>query len=191
MPRTKQFDRQEALDKAMNVFWEKGYNGASIQDLVEEMNINRSSMYDTFGEKHNLYKEALQAYKSKYGINSRYLKNKSPLEGIRLLIDDYVNSIVQDKHNKGCFILNSTAESSCHDGDVKAFLQTNLEEFGEMLVELLSNSQGAKEISSARSPEELSDFVIAALQGMRMMGRVTNDAEKLRRIADNILKSIK
>ncbi len=62
MPRPKSFDPDAALAKAMGVFWEKGYDAASISDLTAAMGINRFSLYDTFGDKHALYLQALDAY---------------------------------------------------------------------------------------------------------------------------------
>ena len=62
MARPKEFDRDQALHKAMEVFWSRGYEAASIRDLVEHMGINRQSLYDTFGDKHALYLQALDRY---------------------------------------------------------------------------------------------------------------------------------
>ena len=63
MTRQKEFDRDEVLHRAMEVFWTRGYEGASIQDLVKHMGINRQSIYDTFGDKHTLFLQALDRYR--------------------------------------------------------------------------------------------------------------------------------
>src|SRR5258708_33708597 len=63
MARQKEFDRDEVLHKAMEVFWTRGYEGASVQDLVKHMGINRQSIYDTFGDKHALFLQALDRYR--------------------------------------------------------------------------------------------------------------------------------
>jgi TetR/AcrR family transcriptional regulator, transcriptional repressor for nem operon len=67
MARHKEFDRDEALRKAMEVFWSRGYEAASIEDLVKHMGINRQSLYDTFGHKHALYLKALDRYREVEG----------------------------------------------------------------------------------------------------------------------------
>src|SRR2546423_4201723 len=67
MARHKEFDRDEALQKAMEVFWSHGYEAASIQELVKQMGINRQSLYDTFGDKHALYLAALDRYREVEG----------------------------------------------------------------------------------------------------------------------------
>src|SRR5690554_3220753 len=63
MARTKEFDEHEILDRAMNLFWLKGYNATSAQDLVDNLGISRSSLYDTFVDKHSLFVKALQQYR--------------------------------------------------------------------------------------------------------------------------------
>src|ERR1700730_2144482 len=67
MARQKEFDRDEVLHKAMEVFWSRGYEASSIQDLVKRMGINRQSLYDTFGDKHTLYLQALDRYREVEG----------------------------------------------------------------------------------------------------------------------------
>ncbi len=62
MARHKEFDQDEALQKAMEAFWARGYEATSMQDLVEHMGINRQSLYDTFGDKHSLFLKALDRY---------------------------------------------------------------------------------------------------------------------------------
>ena len=66
MPRRKEFDVEITLDRAADVFWSKGYEGASIQDLLDQMELNRGSLYDTFGGKHELYLSVLERYSEKY-----------------------------------------------------------------------------------------------------------------------------
>lgn len=77
MGRTKEFDREQVLRKAMIVFWEKGYEGASIPDLLKSMELSRSSMYETFQDKQTLYYEAIQQYK-KMSQKKRDLMNLAP-----------------------------------------------------------------------------------------------------------------
>src|SRR5215208_4537603 len=67
MARHKEFDREEALQRAMEVFWSRGYEAASVGDLVKHMGINRQSLYDTFGDKHTLYLAALDRYREVEG----------------------------------------------------------------------------------------------------------------------------
>lgn len=190
MPRTKAFNREDALNKAMILFWKKGYYATSMQDLVEGMSINRSSMYDTFGDKHSLFIEALDTYKKEFGISDHYLRIDSAVEGIKKFIDDYIRDITSDSDNKGCFILNSTAEFSIENSDIHKVLKSNLSDLGKMLSTMIANGQRQNEIKKDKGPEELSDFIIAGLQGIRMIGLLKNDSRRLKRIGDNLLQHI-
>ena len=74
MPRIKTFDENEVLVKAMNLFWKQGYSATSVQDLVSHLGINRASLYDTFGDKEQLFKKSFALYR------------KSTMEGLLSLI---------------------------------------------------------------------------------------------------------
>ncbi len=190
MPRTKAFRREEALDRAMTLFWKKGYHATSMQDLVDGMGINRSSMYDTFGDKHSLFLEALATYKKKFGPSDYYLKFHSAVEGIRTLVDDYIKEIISDSDNKGCFILNCTTEFSDEDKEVNKLLRGNLSDFQKLLTSLIAKGQQQSELNDNKDPEELSDFLIAGLQGMRMIALLVSDSKRLKTIGSNLLQGI-
>ena len=88
--RPREFKEQEALSQAMEVFWHKGYEGTSVQDLLEGMGINRGSMYDTFGDKRTLFLKAVEYYRSH--VVSRLVAKLavpgSPLGNIRRTLSD-------------------------------------------------------------------------------------------------------
>ncbi|HYX30172.1 MAG TPA: TetR/AcrR family transcriptional regulator, partial [Pyrinomonadaceae bacterium] len=109
MARQKEFDRDIVLHKAMEVFWARGYEGASIQDLVKHMGINRQSIYDTFGDKHSLFLEALDRYRE---IQSRKVfeildRPGSVKRNLKLLFQEVIDKSLSDKDRRGCFVGNS------------------------------------------------------------------------------------
>src|ERR1700749_3312923 len=106
MARTKDFDENEVLKKAVCLFWDKGYNGTSMQDLVEGLGISRSSLYDTFGDKHQLYLKALQSYKqAEASKRDQILDGSLPAkDSIRQLMDLTILEMIRDKQHKACFL---------------------------------------------------------------------------------------
>src|SRR5436189_3978301 len=112
MARQKEFNRDEVLHKAMEVFWTRGYERASIQDLVEHMGINRQSIYDTFGDKHTLFLQALDRYRE---IESRKVfaqldRPGSVKKNLRLLFEGAVEKALSEEGRRGCFVGNSISE---------------------------------------------------------------------------------
>src|SRR5258707_14282713 len=111
MARPKEFDRDAAVERAMSVFWLKGYAATSTDDLLRAMKIGRQSMYDTFGDKRRLYIEALERYQkeSVAGHINRLRSTASPLAGIEALV---VGMIPSDRtaRETGCMGVGPTSE---------------------------------------------------------------------------------
>src|SRR5258707_1900758 len=119
MARPREFDRGEVLKRALAVFWEKGYEATSTDDLVRAMGIGRQSMYDTFGDKHQLYLEALRLYEANSGAElfKRIYETPSPF----VAICDYILSIADGTsadRARGCFYVNATNELAPSDPPV-------------------------------------------------------------------------
>src|SRR5215207_4045492 len=112
MARHKEFDRDEALHKAMEVFWSRGYEAASVGELVEHMGINRQSLYDTFGDKHALFLQALDRY---HEVESRKLldlleRPGSVKRALRQLFTGVVEGSLCDGGRRGCLMGNAMSE---------------------------------------------------------------------------------
>src|SRR3954469_15029739 len=116
MARSKDFDEQEVLNKAVNLFWLKGYNGTSMQDLVDTLGISRSSLYDTYGDKHTLFVKALESYQcANSGKFASIIGGKMPAkETIKQLLEFIVGELLKDKSQKGCFMVNAEVEVALH-----------------------------------------------------------------------------
>ncbi len=102
MPKTKQFDETEVLNKARELFCVKGYNGTSMDDLVQTTGLSRSSIYDTFGDKHGLFLKTLELYRCSQlsGLEEQCAKTDSPKKKIRLIFDYSVKDMLSDKDGK-------------------------------------------------------------------------------------------
>src|ERR687894_1938309 len=108
MARHKEFNRDEALGRAMEVFWSRGYEAASVGELVEHMGINRQSLYDTFGDKHSLYLQALDRYEQ---VESRKLfevlqRPASVKKAFKDLFNGVVEGSLCDQQHRGCLMNN-------------------------------------------------------------------------------------
>ncbi|MEJ0058038.1 MAG: TetR/AcrR family transcriptional regulator [Bacteroidota bacterium] len=130
MARTKDFDENEVLNKAVCLFWHKGYNGTSMQDLVDNLDISRSSLYDTYVDKRTLYLKALAFYQetSASKMDDLLTKTKTAKAAIRQLLELITSDLLHDKQHKGCFLVNAEVEVAPHDADVKEIVRKSEEQ---------------------------------------------------------------
>ena len=110
MPRPREFDPETALEQAVAVFWEKGYEATSVQDLVDRMGVNRCSIYNTFGDKHELFLKALQHYGNKMraeGPPAQLARSDEGLQAIRDYFAAAIDHFVSPDGVHGCFVINT------------------------------------------------------------------------------------
>ncbi len=181
MARTKDFDQDEVLKKAMNLFWDKGYNGVSMQDLVDGLGISRSSLYDTYTDKHTLYVKSLEYYKKTAGAGMLAALEGSPpaKEAIRRLLDYFVNQLTKDSDHKGCFLVNSTVELASHDQEISKMLCESDRETEILLHDVIEKGQKHGEIDNSRDADSLARFIFNNIKGMRVTARAGVDKKTL------------
>jgi TetR/AcrR family transcriptional repressor of nem operon len=184
MPKTKQFDETEVLKKAKEVFSEKGYNGTSMDDLVQATGLSRSSIYDTFGDKHGLFLKSLDLYRcmQQNGLEQQYAKTDSPKKNIRAIFDYIIREIQNDKDRKGCLLVNVSMELSAVDKEVAALFLSNMEELEKIFSSLVKEGQSKGEISKKYTAKALGRHLYNSLMGLRVSGMNRPDADVMREI---------
>ncbi|MEM8896257.1 MAG: TetR/AcrR family transcriptional regulator, partial [Bacteroidota bacterium] len=149
MPKSELFDRTEVLQRAMSIFRRSGYHGTSMQELVDAMGINRSSIYNSFGDKQNLFKETLRLYREeqKSQTHNWLLEAAHAKEAIQLLFRGVEDEIVTDKQNMGCFMTKSTSEFGSSNVDFFEILTKNQREMETIFADLISKGQETGDIN--------------------------------------------
>lgn len=174
----KQFDRAEALDKAMQVFWRRGYEATGVSELLDGMGIGRQSMYDTFGSKYELFLEALREYGRRELTRMIGVLQApgSPLANIRGLLE--MQELEQKKHpGSGCLMGNTMAELGGRDEDVAAIVRSGLEIIRGALRDTLVRARDAGEIDEDADVEGLANLIVTAVQGTALLTKVHQDQE--------------
>jgi TetR/AcrR family transcriptional regulator, transcriptional repressor for nem operon len=181
MARHKEFDRDEALQRAMEVFWSRGYEAASIQDLVEHMGISRQSLYDTFGDKHALYLQALDRYRAVEGRKMFELLEGpgSVKKALRRLFEGVVEGSFCDGQRRGCFIGNAMSELAGRCEDTAARICNNMAAAEEALYRALLRGKKEGEIKGGRDLRAVARFLYSSLQGLQLMAKATRDRKTL------------
>jgi TetR/AcrR family transcriptional repressor of nem operon len=186
MARTKDFDENEVLKKAIGLFWRKGYNGTSMQDLVDGLGISRSSLYDTYGDKHTLYIKALESYQSDSSgkVCSIVSSSKPAKETIKKLLEFTADGLLNDREHKGCFIVNAEVEVAPHDEQVGRMICLNDQQVEDAFYEVIKKGQESGEINTDQDARALARFIFNAVKGMRVTAKSTTD----RAVFDDIIK---
>lgn len=173
MARTKEFNEMEVLDKAIDLFWFKGYNGASMQDVVDSLGLSRSSIYDTFGDKHQLYIAALEQYRKQAagGLINMVTQSTNPLQTIQQLFEMLSNDSVNAVCNKGCFMTNSTIELAPHDPQIHKIVKDNMQDIEEAFYNLVKKGQDLGEITNKQDARALARFLFNTISGIRVAAK--------------------
>lgn len=193
MPRKKAFDEVDVLNKAIEVFWEKGYNGASYSDLVGRMGINRASMYDTFGDKQQLYLKALKQYRKNNAnpIRSLLASKQNALEKINVLLDMAIHDCRQGKDCKGCFIVNATTELADKEPEIAKELEMNREQMEALFGLVLEQGQQEGSITKDQPVLALARFIYNTHFGMQALARSNPDPKVLEDIKGVALQALR
>ncbi len=183
MPRTKAFEEKEALEKAMQVFWKKGYHATSMEDLVVCMGINRASLYDTFGDKKQLYMAALKHFQGQSQRTNRQIMARheaSPKAQIIAIMEGQLEDALNDGEQKGCLLANATSEMALLDADICQFVQNNISAVEQTFENLIRQAQARGEINADLPPQYAANFLSNFVHGMRTVTKTNPDATKMR-----------
>lgn len=169
----KQFDREQVLGKAMELFWHQGYAATGMTQLLDYMGIGRQSLYDTFGDKRSLYLAALERYLADLGKQWKIELDAPglPLGNLRRLFR-CIMKLAEETGYCGCFIGNAMAEFGDSDREVRRVLATALGRMEDMLAGVLQRAQEAGELSPQARPRDLAKLVVVAVQGSALMSKL-------------------
>ena len=186
MARSKEFEVNEVLDKAIQLFWAQGYEKTSMHELVNFMGIHRRSIYDTFGDKHALFMKALERYEAKQANKIKLLVEKR--KQIKELIRELFESILRNEGGPlGCFLVNSGVELGVLDPDVASLVDESYSRTEELLTKLVLEGQQTGEIKANFDPKIISHYLMNAWLGLRTLVKTTTDQQKLKNIIDMTL----
>ena len=168
MVRHKEFDPDEAVGDAMALFWERGYEATSVQDLVERTGVGRRSMYDTFGDKHSLYLRALDRYMELAESGFRRAADTAPdgLSAIRGLFRALLEASGED--SRGCLVVNSATELGPSDDDAADRLRRHLDGSRALLGEQIRRGQADGSVTDRIDPGTLTAVAFNAWLGIRV-----------------------
>lgn len=192
MARPKEFDPDAALEATVAVFWRQGFEATSIEDLVAELGISRQSLYATFGSKQRLYQLALDRYCRRQAIELLdLLAADGPLAPrLRILFDSMVDEMVSDRERKGCFVVNAAAERAPAEAETRERVTDQFARIESAFESAFHRARASGELHADASPRSLARFLLAVINGLRVIGKAAPDRAVLADIAATTLTGL-
>uniref|UniRef100_UPI00404948CD TetR/AcrR family transcriptional regulator n=1 Tax=Flavobacterium sp. TaxID=239 RepID=UPI00404948CD len=186
MARQREFDETIIIEKATNLFWKKGYNAVSTQDLIDAFGISRSSMYGAYKDKRNLFIITLQHYRktASQGMIDVLNSNKPFKETITQLLNQLIRDTISDKENKGCFIVNTAIELAPHDTEILEIIVENRKNIISALATSIEKGIENGEIETTQKPESLANYFYNLINGLRVDSKVHKDQSNYKEIVE-------
>lgn len=183
MARPKTFDPEDALDRAMALFWRKGYEATSVADLVAALGINRGSLYGTFKDKRALFLAALERYDEReIGAKVRHLRlTEGPgRERIQSLFDEIIRAVEERGDRRGCLVCNTAVEMAASDPEIERRIRSSRERLTGAFSVALAADPGYPAESERR--DRRAHFLTSTLMGIYVMAKAGATPDTLRGI---------
>lgn len=189
--RPRSFDADQVLDKALEVFWQKGYEGASLPDLTQAMGINKPSLYAAFGNKEQLFLKAVERYENRPdAFFYPSLQQPTAYQVIERMLLGAAAAACNPDHPKGCVLVQSALSCSDDAMRVKQALSERRQAGAQLLAERLQQAQRDGDLPANTDANALARFVITVLQGISIQSSSGATADELVAVAKTALQAI-
>ena len=189
MARTKQFDERQALVSAMLVFWEKGYEATSINDLEQAMGLKRTSIYNTFGNKSAIFERVMSCYKESVMAALFAKLDSAPdiREGVRRMLNGALDIHFDEDNPGGCLVVLSIVESGQHDEQSQASMQQTIQELKSALQKRLSKAKKNGELSKRLDAGATATTIATTMTGMMVLGKANFTKASLKKTINQVV----
>lgn len=193
MARSSLHDRNETLDRAVRLFWARGYHATSLKDLEQALDMRPGSIYAAFGSKSGLYHRALDRYSQEMGAEFGRVAAgaKSPVEGIRRYLREVARACAAAGSDStwpmpGCMLVKTILEMGDDDPEIRERADQVLAEVESMLAARLAEAKALGELRADVQPRRLARLVQAQIMGLRVFAQRTVSARVVRELGDDM-----
>ena len=192
MPRQKKFNKSDVVQDAMLLFWKKGFHQTSVKDLVQEIGINRASLYDTYQDKEGLFKESFTFYRELLKSNIEAIFDKHP--SVKSGFNDFINYIIIDilGSKNGCLVSNSYSELlPSKNQDFEIELDETRKMWRKLIISIIKKAKKQKELIDPNiNLEFTADLIYINLAGVAILSKTKIDSKKLQYSLEEIRDKI-
>ena len=189
MARPREFDEVRALESAMNAFWERGYNGTSVNDLIAATGLNKGSLYGAFGDKRMLFLKAVEHYQQAGLQTMRQALERpgSAKEAIAGWMSIVAQGCCAEDGWRGCFVFNTAVEMAPHDEEIAEWVRQIMRRSQQLFRATLERGQAQGEFSPCLDCEAAACFLVISVAGMRVICKTSPQQREIRGVVDLIL----
>ena len=191
--RPREFDQDEVLDKAMQLFWTKGYEATSLEDLLETMDLSKSSFYQTFQGKHQVFERSIDRYRElvEVALRERLRHAKSGLAFIEETLASVGGEACRMGRPRGCLFMNSASEFAQRDPVIDKLVREGVGKITDLFVEAVIRAQKEGEISAKRNPRLLARYLVNNFCGLNALAKAGMDAKSLSDIVGVVMTALR
>jgi len=170
-PRT--FDTEAAVERAMNVFWTRGYHATALPDLLRATKLSRGSLYAAFGDKHSLFLRALDRYiaDALARMDVEFAPHREPIDGLRAYFAGYVERNSGANGRRGCLLVATAMELAGRDADVDRRIDGFFKAMEGRVADALSRAKAAGKLADGVEPSSAARIIVCFVEGMRVVGK--------------------
>jgi len=190
--RPRKFKLDAAYDAATDLFWEQGYEATSLDQLLSTMQLSKSSFYQTFSSKKDLFERCLSRYDEQAVADMRHRLAKAPLaiDFIRAAFSQLSAEVQKSPGRRGCFIMNTVVEFAQSDKRIAHIFQRNMKAMRKIFAEAVTSAQSSGDINEALDPPIVADFLVTTIIGLKSQAKAGSSGKKIANIADFAVASI-
>jgi TetR/AcrR family transcriptional repressor of nem operon len=188
MARPREFDETAVLEAAMNCFWAQGFEQTSVRDLAEQMGITGASIYNAFGDKRSLYRQAFTHYLAQT-VRDRVarLEKLPPARAIRMFFDEIIERSVDDEQRRGCMLVNAALELAPYDSEFQKLVAEEMVFIEAFFCRCINAGQEDGSIADTRPADEFAKLLLSVLLGVRVLARTRPRREVLEGATNSVL----
>jgi len=192
MARPTAFKQKDVLDSVVKLFWKKGFEATSMQDLVDQTGLNRSSLYNSFGSKEALFLLAFDHYVLHFSRERlASLETAKTAKGrLKVYFDDLLFFSIHEGKGLGCLLTNSAVELAPHDKSIKKKLLKGFETVKQTFLKVLKEGQEAGDLAATKDSEALANFFLNTVQGIRVLARAGAPEKDLKQVVKVALSTL-
>ena len=192
MVRTRTFDPSAALSAAVDLFASKGYADTSMEDIVKATGVSRYGIYGTFGNKRELFEQALERFAEGMGKQSflRLLEPDASLDHIRKIFDERIADMCCDEEHKGCLFIHTAMQLAPEDDELRDVLKKFMKRMSKAFAIGLESAKARGEVRADLDSAVAGESLTSTMFGLAVLGRTGFGDEALNTIVDSTLASM-